>query len=115
MPQQQTSGQTAMGSPIAPPMNQYQQYQQAQMMQQGHVNLTSDPNQPIRYPISPATDNRMMSGGRHKKEIKRRTKTGCLTCRKRRIKVRKAPSTVVQRRGAPRMIAQVQYWKMSMR
>lgn len=28
-----------------------------------------------------------MSGGRHKKEIKRRTKTGCLTCRKRRIKV----------------------------
>ena len=29
----------------------------------------------------------MMSGGRHKKEIKRRTKTGCLTCRKRRIKV----------------------------
>lgn len=27
-----------------------------------------------------------MSGGRHKKEIKRRTKTGCLTCRKRRIK-----------------------------
>lgn len=32
-------------------------------------------------------DQRMMSGGRHKKEIKRRTKTGCLTCRKRRIKV----------------------------
>ena len=30
-----------------------------------------------------------MSGGRHKKEIKRRTKTGCLTCRKRRIKVRR--------------------------
>ncbi|KAJ9143014.1 Transcriptional regulatory protein moc3 [Pleurostoma richardsiae] len=27
-----------------------------------------------------------LSGGRHKKEIKRRTKTGCLTCRKRRIK-----------------------------
>lgn len=32
-------------------------------------------------------DQRVMSGGRHKKEIKRRTKTGCLTCRKRRIKV----------------------------
>lgn len=29
-----------------------------------------------------------MAGGRGKKEIKRRTKTGCLTCRKRRIKVR---------------------------
>jgi hypothetical protein len=28
-----------------------------------------------------------MPGGRGKKEIKRRTKTGCLTCRKRRIKV----------------------------
>ncbi|KAL8355936.1 hypothetical protein RB601_001305, partial [Gaeumannomyces tritici] len=27
-----------------------------------------------------------LSGGRHKKDIKRRTKTGCLTCRKRRIK-----------------------------
>lgn len=43
---------------------------------------------PQRYPL-PAqnADARMMSGGRHKKEIKRRTKTGCLTCRKRRIKV----------------------------
>ncbi|CAK7224856.1 hypothetical protein SCUCBS95973_005661 [Sporothrix curviconia] len=27
-----------------------------------------------------------MSGLRHKKEIKRRTKTGCMTCRQRRIK-----------------------------
>jgi len=44
--------------------------------------------QPQRYPL-PAqnADARMLSGGRHKKEIKRRTKTGCLTCRKRRIKV----------------------------
>lgn len=32
--------------------------------------------------------NKMLSS-RHKKEVKRRTKTGCLTCRKRRIKVRK--------------------------
>lgn len=46
---------------------------------------TSDPSVPMRYPIPP--DGRVMSGGRHKKEIKRRTKTGCLTCRKRRIKV----------------------------
>ncbi|KAI4252769.1 MAG: hypothetical protein LQ352_004076 [Teloschistes flavicans] len=50
-----------------------------------HMNVTSDPTQPLRYPLPPP-DGRMMSGGRHKKEIKRRTKTGCLTCRKRRIK-----------------------------
>jgi hypothetical protein len=46
----------------------------------------------MRYPI-PAQgggDARMLSGGRHKKEIKRRTKSGCLTCRKRRIKVSRA-------------------------
>lgn len=43
----------------------------------------------MRYPLPPQSmDARNMSGGRHKKEIKRRTKTGCLTCRKRRIKVR---------------------------
>lgn len=41
----------------------------------------------MRYPMPPHLDQRTMSGGRHKKEIKRRTKTGCLTCRKRRIKV----------------------------
>ena len=41
----------------------------------------------MRYPMPPHIDQRPMSGGRHKKEIKRRTKTGCLTCRKRRIKV----------------------------
>ncbi|KAF2761681.1 hypothetical protein EJ05DRAFT_496583 [Pseudovirgaria hyperparasitica] len=41
----------------------------------------------VRYQLPPQQgDQRMMSGGRHKKEIKRRTKTGCLTCRKRRIK-----------------------------
>ncbi|CAK3888843.1 White-opaque regulator 1 [Lecanosticta acicola] len=41
-----------------------------------------------RYPIPPppALDAHNMPGARHKKEIKRRTKTGCLTCRKRRIK-----------------------------
>lgn len=38
-----------------------------------------------RYPIPQGGG--PMTGGRHKKEIKRRTKTGCLTCRKRRIKV----------------------------
>lgn len=51
---------------------------------------TNGQNGMMRYPIPPqpqSLDQRQMSGGRHKKEIKRRTKTGCLTCRKRRIKV----------------------------
>ncbi|KAK4984304.1 hypothetical protein LTR50_006695 [Elasticomyces elasticus] len=44
-------------------------------------------NGSARFPIpAQSIDTRQMSGGRHKKEIKRRTKTGCLTCRKRRIK-----------------------------
>jgi len=44
----------------------------------------------MRYALPPQQmDARQLSGGRQKKEIKRRTKTGCLTCRKRRIKVRK--------------------------
>jgi hypothetical protein len=51
-----------------------------------HANAAADASQPARYPL-PAADGRIMSGGRHKKEIKRRTKTGCLTCRRRRIKV----------------------------
>ncbi|KAJ5168242.1 uncharacterized protein N7482_003836 [Penicillium canariense] len=42
-------------------------------------------NQQMRYPL-PGDPNKILSGGRHKKEVKRRTKTGCLTCRKRRIK-----------------------------
>lgn len=54
------------------------------------THITSSSHQPLRYalpqvPVPP--EQRVMSGGRHKKEIKRRTKTGCLTCRKRRIKV----------------------------
>lgn len=51
-------------------------------------NAPNGQNGVMRYaiPHNPM-DARAMSGGRHKKEIKRRTKTGCLTCRKRRIKV----------------------------
>jgi white-opaque regulator 2 len=53
--------------------------------------ITSAPMHNMRtYPMQMGqmgTEQRVMSGGRHKKEIKRRTKTGCLTCRKRRIKV----------------------------
>ena len=43
----------------------------------------------MRFPLPPQAGlPQDMSGGRSsKKEIKRRTKTGCLTCRKRRIKV----------------------------
>lgn len=51
-----------------------------------HHNHTSAP-QLMRYAPIPQSDAHMMAGSRHKKEIKRRTKTGCLTCRKRRIKV----------------------------
>ena len=68
-----------MGSAMPPNIGHY--YGQGQ-----YPPPTSDPNAPVRYPIPP--DGRQMSGGRHKKEIKRRTKTGCLTCRRRRIKVR---------------------------
>ncbi|KAI5808737.1 hypothetical protein DFH27DRAFT_522152 [Peziza echinospora] len=48
---------------------------------------------PLRFPLPQVTPERIMSGGRHKKEIKRRTKTGCLTCRKRRIKCDEAHPT----------------------
>lgn len=93
-----TGSQTVMGSPLAPPMGQYYPNpQQSLAPPPPHMNVTSDPNQPLRFPI-PVTDNRMMSGGRNKKEIKRRTKTGCLTCRKRRIKVCIPPPSV----GVPR-------------
>ncbi len=42
------------------------------------------------YQLLPAQlrEQRIMSGQRERKAIKRRTKTGCTTCRKRRIKVR---------------------------
>lgn len=65
--------------PYPPPTYQYQNgaLQQAVMPSNGRFPL----------PPQPPLDSRQMSGGRHKKEIKRRTKTGCLTCRKRRIKV----------------------------
>ncbi len=76
----QSGAQPQTGS--AMPLGMAQYYPQGQPFPPA-----SDPNAPMRYPIPP--DGRVMSGGRHKKEIKRRTKTGCLTCRKRRIKVRR--------------------------
>lgn len=50
----------------------------------------------MRFPLppQPSLGAQQMPGGRHKKEIKRRTKTGCLTCRKRRIKVSGVDSVV---------------------
>lgn len=90
-PRNPQPGQAPMGSPLPPPgapMTGY--YPQSLPAPQHAMNVTSSPHnqQPLRYPL-PQPDGRIMSGGRHKKEIKRRTKTGCLTCRKRRIKVRK--------------------------
>ena len=85
---QQQSAQAQMGSPLPPPVAPMgtAYYNPNLPPQQGNPNITSSPlNQSMRYPIP--NDGRIMSGGRHKKEIKRRTKTGCLTCRKRRIKV----------------------------
>lgn len=43
----------------------------------------------MRFPMhnQPRLDLSNLSAGRHRKDIKRRTKSGCLTCRKRRIKV----------------------------
>lgn len=79
--------------PPYPPEYQYQQSAPNQhnanippQVQMQAANGQS--NGAMRYPIQPQTPSeRQISGGRHKKEIKRRTKTGCLTCRKRRIKV----------------------------
>ncbi|KAK8216529.1 hypothetical protein HDK77DRAFT_425224 [Phyllosticta capitalensis] len=96
---QQSAGSPPLPPPVAP-MNTYYA-PQAPPPQQHHMGMTSGPmgmpgNMPphVRYQIpAQGPDNRIMSGGRHKKEIKRRTKTGCLTCRKRRIKCDEAHPT----------------------
>ncbi|OBT88261.1 hypothetical protein VE02_02759 [Pseudogymnoascus sp. 03VT05] len=89
--QQQQQHPQHMGSQLPPPVAQmggpyYHNNQTLPHPSHQYSNVTSDPTgQNMRYAL-PGPDNRVMSGGRHKKEIKRRTKTGCLTCRKRRIK-----------------------------
>ncbi|KFY19691.1 hypothetical protein V493_07861, partial [Pseudogymnoascus sp. VKM F-4281 (FW-2241)] len=89
--QQQQQHPQHMGSQLPPPVAQmggpyYHNNQSLPHPSHQYSNVTSDPTgQNMRYAL-PGPDNRVMSGGRHKKEIKRRTKTGCLTCRKRRIK-----------------------------
>ncbi|KAF1974999.1 hypothetical protein BU23DRAFT_85634 [Bimuria novae-zelandiae CBS 107.79] len=86
--QQQQQG-PPMTSSLPPPQHGMPQYYAhpghpppGQPIQMGSQHLA------MRYQLPPQAGDggRMMSGGRHKKEIKRRTKTGCLTCRKRRIK-----------------------------
>ncbi|KAK3352833.1 hypothetical protein B0T25DRAFT_455700 [Lasiosphaeria hispida] len=78
-----------MAGPMAPgpPMGYYSVPPHA-------YSIHADPNA-MRFAIAPGmADPRIaLSGGRHKKEIKRRTKTGCLTCRKRRIKCDEAHPT----------------------
>lgn len=90
-PPQGQQGPPPMGSPLPPPqhggMSQYYAHQGHPQGQQ--MGMGSAQHLQMRYQLPPQGDGRMMSGGRHKKEIKRRTKTGCLTCRKRRIKVSK--------------------------
>ncbi|KHE85890.1 hypothetical protein GE21DRAFT_1205279 [Neurospora crassa] len=90
-----------------------QQHAQHQMPLPNHMAVSMAPNQMsyyapmhaayqmhpgqsvVHYALTGLTpDPRIaLSGGRHKKEIKRRTKTGCLTCRKRRIKCDEAHPT----------------------
>ncbi|RKF54941.1 putative protein/C6 finger domain protein [Golovinomyces cichoracearum] len=88
-PLQQKQQQQQMGSNIPPPVAQMggrPYYQQPGQGVPPYPNVTTIPNgQNINFAL-PATESRQVGGGRHKKEIKRRTKTGCLTCRKRRIK-----------------------------
>lgn len=79
-----------MGSPLPPPQHGMPQYYpHPAHAQQGPPMMGNMGPQfnAMRYQLPPQGDQRVLSGGRHKKEIKRRTKTGCLTCRKRRIKV----------------------------
>lgn len=99
LPHQQQQPGPPMGSPLPPQQHGMPQYYPhpghpppGQPMPMGSQHLA------MRYQLPPQPEQRILSGGRHKKEIKRRTKTGCLTCRKRRIKVR--VSTGWKRNGA---------------
>ncbi|KAF2731188.1 hypothetical protein EJ04DRAFT_15615 [Polyplosphaeria fusca] len=85
-PPQQPGGQP-MGSPIPPQHGMPQYYPHPGHPPPGQpMNMNTAPHLQMRYQLPPQGEQRILSGGRHKKEIKRRTKTGCLTCRKRRIK-----------------------------
>ncbi|KAF2032020.1 hypothetical protein EK21DRAFT_62027 [Setomelanomma holmii] len=93
-PPQPQAPQQPMGSPLPPPPHSLPQYYghqphpHAPPGQQMMANMgPAQYNAQMRYQLPlQHNEQRVLSGGRHKKEIKRRTKTGCLTCRKRRIK-----------------------------
>ncbi|KAM3419126.1 hypothetical protein BST61_g5074 [Cercospora zeina] len=82
-----SNGPPAPPYPPPPPYHHHQQQYPPPAPMPSNV-APSGQNGVMRFPLppQPVLDARQMSGGRHKKEIKRRTKTGCLTCRKRRIK-----------------------------
>ncbi|KAI1260551.1 hypothetical protein F5Y18DRAFT_420023 [Xylariaceae sp. FL1019] len=68
--------------PVQQPQSMYYQ----QPMLNNPYAIQTDP-MAARYAIPPNGPGTVLAGGgRPKKEIKRRTKTGCLTCRRRRIK-----------------------------
>jgi hypothetical protein len=78
-------------APPPPPPPLGHEYMQARPIYPGIPSGIHSPYQPMhgRMPLPSTTDpNLIVAPTRHKaKEVKRRTKTGCLTCRKRRIKV----------------------------
>ncbi|KAH1490032.1 hypothetical protein LV164_000211 [Aspergillus fumigatus] len=85
-PQPSHIPQAPIGSPMPsnmPPMASVGQYMTGYPSNVSQMGMNT--NAQMRYQL-PGDSNKMLSGGRHKKEVKRRTKTGCLTCRKRRIK-----------------------------
>ncbi|KAI1377009.1 hypothetical protein F4677DRAFT_64391 [Hypoxylon crocopeplum] len=84
----------AMAMPVNPvpsvpsmPAQQHMTYFGQQAVPMTANNPYALPPDALRpqYALPPSGPGSVL-GGRHKKEIKRRTKTGCLTCRKRRIK-----------------------------
>ncbi|KAK8062471.1 hypothetical protein PG997_014568 [Apiospora hydei] len=83
--QQQQQQQIAMAAPMGQMLQGMSYYPPPPLQLPG--SFTAFPADGIpRYAIPPSDPRTVLASGRHKKEIKRRTKTGCLTCRKRRIK-----------------------------
>ncbi|KAI0184307.1 hypothetical protein EV127DRAFT_350789 [Xylaria flabelliformis] len=91
--QSQQQQHMAMAMPVSPvpsvpgqqPLSYYgQQVPMSSMANNPYASLSPDIIGQ-RYALPPGGP-AVLTAGRHKKEIKRRTKTGCLTCRKRRIK-----------------------------
>ncbi|KAK7995285.1 hypothetical protein PG990_014058 [Apiospora arundinis] len=82
--QQQQQQQLAMASPMGQMSQGMPYYPPPPLQLPGSFTAFPADGLP-RYAI-PNDPRSVLASGRHKKEIKRRTKTGCLTCRKRRIK-----------------------------